>query len=335
MKLCRRVFTSFVLVLVVCVPSACGLQKSKKEQRRTPTSKEVVKKSKEQPAPDAPRAPYAAGALVASLEDPAVDESSGLAASRREPGLFWTHNDAGDGPFIYAFDRQGRKRGTFRVAGAQADDWEDIDAGPGPKPGQSYLYVGDIGDNEFARPNIVVYRVAEPQVTPEDARSTRFEPRATEQAEAFALKYTDGQHNAEAMAVHPRTGDIYVITKEGEGPAKVYRAAAPAAGATEGTLERVGEVSAPAAFPGMITGADISPDGRRVVLCDYVGAYELSVEGNAPFDNVWKQTPRVFDPGKRRQGEAISYSTDGASVFSTSEGKNAQLFEARRQEGKQ
>src|SRR5688500_5814903 len=35
---------------------------------------------------------------LAALEDRRVRESSGLAASRRSPGLIWTHNDSGDGP---------------------------------------------------------------------------------------------------------------------------------------------------------------------------------------------------------------------------------------------
>ena len=329
-KLYRGVVSSFVLCFLVS-SSACGAQSKGKKQDATPSAKEVRKKSQSQSAPEQKRAAFGEPARVAALEDPAVDESSGLAASRREPGLFWTHNDAGDGPLIYAFDRQGRKRGTWRVAGAQAFDWEDIATGPGPRPGQHYIYVADIGDNELARPTVVVYRVPEPAATAEDAGSTATAPRVTEPAEALALKYPDRRHDAEALAVHPRTGDIYVITKEAEGGAGVYKLPAPVAGATEGTLERVGEVRVPAVFPGMITGADISPDGRRVVLCDYLGAYELTLgDARAPFDDIWRQTPLAFDPGQRKQGEAICYGPDGESVFATSEEKNPQLIEIKR-----
>src|SRR5437764_643295 len=57
----------------------------------------------------------ATAVLLARLESREVTESSGIVASRRNPGLFWTHNDSGDGPFVYAFDRAGRARGVWRV----------------------------------------------------------------------------------------------------------------------------------------------------------------------------------------------------------------------------
>src|ERR1700742_2093879 len=90
---------------------------------------------------------YGSPAKLATVKNPAVTESSGLVASRTTPGAYWTHNDSGDGPFIYAFDTRGDSFGTFRVSGAEARDWEDIAAGPGPQPNRSYLYIGDIGDN--------------------------------------------------------------------------------------------------------------------------------------------------------------------------------------------
>ncbi|HYP53942.1 MAG TPA: hypothetical protein VEQ42_10410 [Pyrinomonadaceae bacterium] len=329
--LCRSLFIFTAACVALC---ACGPRASKGQVKETPPAKQVRKKAGDGPPRDAPRAPFGPPARVAVIQDPAVDESSGLAPSRRQPGLFWTHNDAGDGPFVYAFDRDGAKRGTWRVAGARHDDWEDIASGPGPQPGQSYLYVGDIGDNPIKRPNITVYRVVEPSPAPADAASTRFEPRQTEPAEAIVLRYPDGPHDAEALAVHPKTGDIYVITKEAEGPAGVYKAAAQSASAQASplgaTMERVGQVSAPGVFPGMFTGADISPDGRRVVLCDYLAAYELSLGADAPFDDVWKQTPLAFDLGQRKQGEAVCYGQTADSVFATSEDKPGQLFEVKR-----
>jgi hypothetical protein len=82
---------------------------------------------------------YGPPVRLASLEDRAINESSGIVASRRNPDLFWTHNDSGDGPTLYALDRKGKSRGRWRVSGAEAVDWEDIAAGPGPQPGISYL----------------------------------------------------------------------------------------------------------------------------------------------------------------------------------------------------
>ena len=106
--------------------------------------------------------PYGPPKTIATIKDKSISESSGLVASRSTPGAYWTHNDSGDGPFIYAFDTRGSSLGTFRVTGAQARDWEDMSVGPGPQRGKSYLYIGDIGDNQKARAEIIVYRVLEP-----------------------------------------------------------------------------------------------------------------------------------------------------------------------------
>ena len=39
-----------------------------------------------------------------TITDPRITESSGLAASRQHPGIYWTHNDSDDGPYLYAVD---------------------------------------------------------------------------------------------------------------------------------------------------------------------------------------------------------------------------------------
>jgi hypothetical protein len=264
-------------------------------------------------------------AQLATLEDRRINESSGLVASRRSPGLFWTHNDSGDGPLVYAFDRAGRSRGTWRVEGAQAIDWEDIAAGPGPAQGQSYLYAGDIGDNGRKRDFIVVYRFAEPDLSVEQSGGK--DARKTEPAEAIRLKYPDGAHNAEALAVHPTTGDIYVVTKA-NASAGVYKLAAPFDPKVVNTLTKVGTLRGPDFFGTLVTGADISPDGRRVALCDYAQGYELTLpEGAKDFDEVWKQTPVALSLGARLQGESVAYRLDGAALLATSEKTPAPLFE--------
>ena len=281
-------------------------------------------------AMDAARDAPAVARREARIEEPALDESSGVAASRRHPGLFWTHNDSGDGPYLYAFEAGGRRRGVWRVTGARAEDWEDMAAGPGPEPGRSYLYVGDIGDNDRDRAYVTVYRVPEPPVTPADADSTRWEPRPTEPAEAIRLKYPAGRHNSEALLVHPSTGDLYLIVKTGQATCGVYRLrAATALKSGVNTLERVGEFHSPSPLGSLVTGADIAADGRRVVLCDYLQAYELRLPEapDAPFESVWRQTPAVIQTGPRRQGEAVCYRHDGAALALTSEGFPAMFYE--------
>jgi hypothetical protein len=268
---------------------------------------------------------------LASLEDRAINESSGIVASRRNPGLFWTHNDSGDGPVLYAFDRKGKSKGRWLVSGAQAVDWEDIAAGPGPRPGVNYLYIGDIGDNDSERSYITVYRVVEPSLTDEEA-SAGNNQHTTEPAEAIRLKYPDGKHDAEALLVHPSTGDLYIIAKAFDAATGIYKLKAPLSSTSINTLVRIGQISVPSLVGGLITGGDIAPDGCRVVLCDYTDAFEMTLPENSAgdFDQIWKQPMAIVELGPRPQGESVCYGLDGNAILATSEKRPTPLIEVKR-----
>ncbi len=274
---------------------------------------------------------YGRPRILGTLQDAAINESSGLVASRTSPGLYWTHNDSGDGPYIYALDERGEQRGTWRVKGASARDWEDIAAGPGPQARTSYLYIGDIGDNGGRREDISVYRVKEPTIKATDPSSNKRKPLVTDDAEVIRFHYPDGAHDSEALMVHPKTGDVYIVTKISFGNSVVYKASAPLNTNSPTTLERIGELIIPSLFGGLITGGDISPDGLRLALCDYLDGYELVLSGGrASFDPIWKQTLQPVDLGKRRQGESIAYRLDGRALLATSEGAHSPLVEVVR-----
>ncbi|MGH9283348.1 MAG: hypothetical protein ACRD0S_10490 [Acidimicrobiales bacterium] len=258
---------------------------------------------------------YGPAVLAGEVADPEVDESSGLAASRRNPGLLWTHNDSGDEPRIFCLTAQAARCGTWTVAGAKARDWEDMAAGPGPAAGEPYLYLGDIGDNKGVLEGVVVYRVREPQADAGGATATG----ATERAEAIPLRYDDGPHDAEALMVHPTTGDLYVITKALVGVG-VYKA-------PPGTAVLTRIASFDLGVGHLVTGADIAPDGRRVAVSTYRSGYELTLpESESSFDAIWSQPPQPVDLGLRAQGEAVAYRLDGTGLFASSEKAPARLF---------
>lgn len=265
---------------------------------------------------------YQAPVTLGVLRDPDIPESSGIVASRRNPGLLWTHNDSGDGPFVYCLDAGIKSCGVWRVTGADAFDWEDIAIGPGPRTAEPYLYLGDIGDNIGQRKEIIVYRTPEPVAggagTP---ATTKAAPAATATADALRLRYPDGPQNAEALLVHPTTGDLYVVTKNPSN-ATVYKAAAPIDPATVTMLRPVGtlRLGLGTLGPEMVTGGDISPDGRRVALSSYATGYELVLPvGEDRFDAIWDQKPNPVALGARRQGESVAYRLDGRALISSSE----------------
>jgi len=268
--------------------------------------------------------------VVARIQDDAVQESSGVAASRCNEGAYWTHNDSGDEAFLYAFNLQGEKLGVWRVAGAKNDDWEDIAAFKDPA-GKCFLYIGDIGDNKNERGAMTVYRVPEPQIAPGDKDSSKQNMIFTGPAEAIEIREPEVRDDAETLMVHPVTGDIYVLTKSRKRESIVYKLSMPYLKDQVNMLQQVGTVSVPGVPKGLLTGGDISPDGKRVVICDYYGAYEMVLPDAAKsFDEIWKQAPQVIELGKRKTGESIAYGSDGKFIIATSEGKNPPIIVVER-----
>lgn len=275
-----------------------------------------------------PSADYTAPEVAGKIESPDIDESSGLAASACQSDVLWTHNDAGDDPLVYALDTSGRHLGTWRVGHARNVDWEDI-AMFKNSAGKCFLVIGDVGNNELDRSELTIYRVPEPSVNSADTASSRKRPLDTAPAEVLRFSYSDGANNAETMMVRPGSGDIYILTKRESGASRVHKLS-PAYGG-KAVTQKIAELSVPAVPLGYLTGGSISPEGRRVALCDYQQGYELILPGDAEdFDTIWQQKPLVIDLGRRKQGEGITYSPDGNSIYASSEIKNAPLIRVRR-----
>jgi hypothetical protein len=298
----------FIFVILVATASACGSSLSA-------------------PAPD-PRSPYAPAAIIGRLQSNDIDEASGLAASPCQPDVFWTLNDSGGGPFIYAIRADGGSLGTWRVPGITNYDWEDIAAYKDPE-GRCYLYIGEIGDNDRRHSVHAIYRIAEPKLATTTPRSDRQQPIEADAAETTRFTYPDELQNAETVLVHPFNGDIYVITKRMTGPARVYKVP-QAWDADPQMAELVGQIAVPAVPIGLLTGGSISPDGRHVILSDYVAGYELTLPEGAAFDSIWSRSPVTVDIGKRETGEAVCYSSDGSSILATSEGEHAPIYRVKK-----
>jgi len=272
----------------------------------------------------APEAPLAAPQvqLVYKLQSPRLLEASGLAASRREPGLYWSHNDSGGAPELFALSADGKARGITRLIDAGADDWEDIASAPCPPPSTNpaCLFVADIGDNRKRRAFVTVLIVEEPE-----AGAAQSAPILRAR-----FRYPDGPHNAEALAVHPVSGTLYIIVKQGFSPEgiKVFKANPPFSN-TLTTLEPVNSIPSRSSGDtslGTITAADFTPDGTRLVMRDYRRGYVLDIPPNETNpDAIFAQTPHAFDLPSMNIAEALAVTPNGLSIVVTSEGKNAPI----------
>jgi hypothetical protein len=266
---------------------------------------------------------------LANLEEKKITESSGIVASRRTPGVFWTHNDSGDGPNLFATDKKGRALAAFTVTGATNVDWEDIAAGPG-KGENATLYIGDIGDNANNRRDNAVYRVAEPEVDLTKAGQTG----RTMFVEKFPYVYPDGSHDAETLLVDPRNQEVYIITKTDSGLSGIYRFPTPMVRGLRATLEKVGTVKFvnPFVIRGrnvgkLATGGDISPDGTKIAIRTYTDGFEWTMKPGQTVADALSGKPITIAVPWLGQYESLCYSLDGKSLLTTCEGAPCPLWE--------
>ena len=234
----------------------------------------------------------------------AIREASGAAASRRQPGVFWTHNDSGK-PEIFGIDATGKQVARVRVRGAELEDWEDIALGPCPSGDCLY-----IGDNAAKRPSVTIYRVPEP--SPGDTE--------TRPAQAIRARYPDGPHDAEALFVLPN-GRIHVVTKGESGPVALYRLPSDPQAGQVVDMERLRELTTGEANrKDRITGGDVSPNGKWIVLRTLD---ELSIYPAEDFlrDGSVQARKAPLRALKEPQGEGVAFASEGRLILTSEAGK--------------
>ncbi len=255
---------------------------------------------------------------VGLIDDPAINELSGLAISRSQPGVVFAHNDSGDSARFFAISSTGARLARYTVTNATATDWEDMALGP--CPAGSCLFIGDIGDNNLVRTNLAVFRVTEPVVSFDAGM-----PTLAVTAEKFAFEYPGAiKRNAETLLVHPSTGDVYVVIKPGLGtPSQVFKFPQPMDSSSVATLIKVADLPVPTASDAQLTGGDISPCGNAVLLRMYNRMVEFRQPAGQPFEKAFTAAPVQVPVENEPQGEAVAWSPDGRSYLAASEANAA------------
>lgn len=270
---------------------------------------------------------YAGPIAAGVMEVPPRREASGLAASRRSPDVLWTHDDSEGTPVLYAMDTTGKKRGALRLRGVKNVDWEDMTSFV--QNGTAWLLVADTGDNDAQRKTVQIHVVEEPalqQLSPD--RELELPP-----AYSLRIRYEDGPHDTESVAVDVEEKTIYLLTKRDPQPL-LFRVPLGAARDEVVTATRVGVVphlagstemdamfkllvGKRAAWP---TAMDFSADNRMAVVLTYGG---VSVFTRSPGQS-WPETlagiPTPLAFHGLLQAEGVCFSPDGRSIYVVSEG---------------
>lgn len=272
-------------------------------------------------------------APVGHISHPAASEISGIAPSRRDRDLLWTHNDSSGQPMLYAISTEGRLRGAVRVTGIKNIDWEDIASFE--LDGQPWLLIADTGDNGSNRKNCALYIIAEPDLTGTTTGRELTAPVAWK----IPVAYPDGARDCEAVAVDAREETVFMLTKRSN-PPTVYslplRASEPGQSVTASRVAHLRDIPQPNSrqkvlptptgrYRPYITALDIAPDQLTATVLTYGDILLYRRRPGERWSTVFSRTPEVLAPHGLAQAEAACFSQDGKSLLVTGERKNPLL----------
>jgi len=185
--------------------------------------------------------------------DQALNETSGLLYDNDQ---LWTHNDGGDEPALYKVDpKSGKILQKLLISNAKNIDWEDI------TQDEKYVYIGDFGNNYGMRTDLTIYKIKR-------AALSRKSPET--KAEIITFTYPEQAdfkrsrtHNFDCEGFFALNGELHLFTKNrGDGMTQHYTL-------PTSTGNHKAQLQMTFNAEGQITAADISPDGKTVILTGY------------------------------------------------------------------
>ncbi|MGC1211540.1 MAG: hypothetical protein WA890_09805 [Micromonospora sp.] len=267
-------------------------------------------------APAAAPVPAAApGKKKCTVEDDRLTELSGLVATKTGYIVVNDSSDTESRKKVFYLDAKCEiSKEPVGYTGAGPFDTEDLALSRDGKT----LWIADTGDNltsQQHRERVAVWSMP---------------VNGSKKPVLHRLAYPQKQpHDAEALVMGD-DGMPLIITKVPAGKSEIFTPAAPMkTGDTDAVpMKKVGEIPLPktttdnkmgAVGRVTITGAARSPDGKKVVVRTYADAFEYDVTGGDVVAALSTGKPRVT-PLSDPFGEAISYTPDGKSFVTVSDG---------------
>lgn len=246
---------------------------------------------------------YLAGIAIRTIDNPVLEEMSGLAFSKNHPDKFYTHTDSGGEATVYVLDSLGNEVGEINLEGVKNRDWEDIAVGPGPL-GKSYVYVAEIGDNAGVHKSVKIFRFLEP---------SKIERKITVNPEVLKFTYPNGAMDAESLFVDPISGDLFIVSKRDK-QNTLFCLKSEDFGKNEVVATELGKLPFTSA-----TAADISKDGSKILIKNYFKIYLWDRKQGETVAEALTRTPKELPYVPEPQGEAMSFQSDGKAFYTISE----------------
>lgn len=273
--------------------------------------------------------PFRAG----KLDAPPRNEASGLAASRRTPGLLWIHDDSGGQDALFGVDFKGALRGRLPIRGVKNEDWEDLAAAE--FDGRSWLLIANTGDNLAQRRHVSLLLIPEPA----SGQFAAIAPAAT-----LRIKYEDGPRDCESVAIDATERAVYLLTKR-DLPPRLYRVELPAPLGDAEILARfqgtMPHAPAPTVAQTRLKGhlgkhrtepcaMDFAADGSAAVVLTYGDVLVFPRQHGESWAAALQRVPIRLAEHGLPQAEAVCFSPDGRHLFVASEDSRTLLRYDRR-----
>jgi hypothetical protein len=248
------------------------------------------------------------GKKLSEIKDKKLSEISGLASSIRNPGLLWAHNDSGNRAEVYLIDDKCEIKQIVELDGIKNRDWEDIAVGPGPDSTKSYVYIGDIGDNDGTHQFKYIYRFEEPADDPQDNKQTITD------FDKIVFRLPDSRRmDTEALFIDAATKDLYVVTKR-ENPVYVYQLKYPYSSKDTVTAQEIASLAT-----SQIVAADLSANGHDLIMKNYTHIYYWNNDAGKPLNELLKERPVEIPYEPEPQGESLAWARDKGGFYTLSE----------------
>lgn len=192
--------------------------------------------------------------LVSDSLSQKVNEQSGLVWYQ---DLFWVNNDSDCAPSLYAYNKNGALKREVEISNFKNIDWEEL------TDDQKYIYIGDFGNNFGARRNLRVLRVSKSNLSTQAISSVEAEemPINWEGQTVFVPRKHNHDFDCESFVSH---GDsLYFFSKNwADYKTRMYVASKEL---KSQNLKVRAEFDADL----LVTGADLSSDGKMLALVGY------------------------------------------------------------------
>ncbi|AYN69215.1 hypothetical protein D1013_18390 [Euzebyella marina] len=240
-----------------------------------------------------------------------LKENSGIAYYQGDSA--WLVADSGNHDIIYNISFDGEQLNKLEVKNAKNRDWEEL-----TEDKEGNLYIGDFGNNRNDRKDLTIYKLPNPDVEKGDKIDAEKITFSYPEQKDFPAKKKDRLFDAEALFHYQ--GNLYIFTKNRANPftgeTRLYKVPD-----SKGDYEAqfIAKLDICDDWETCrITSADISDDGKTVVLLGYGKIWLFTGFTN---DNFFDSTSKEIDLGVRTQLESVTFASDNTLLISDEKSK--------------